>query len=1702
MFRKEINIRKIIATCLIFCFVLTNSFTLFSNIALAETNELGQQYTENNSNNVEYEARFIKGEEEQGYEIEESIDEQNLAIKINLETKKEGYLKNSKILIESENGLSFEMPEENQEKYKINGNTIELTNIAVGEKTEIVIPVKYKERKDIENLNKKINVKLIGTYVNKSGNEKNIYENIVLRLKWNTNTEFNLNGTLKKYIPYKSETKSGVIIQTSVKSEIPVDNAFVNKEQIEIDAIKVDGYELEKVYVTTKTENKEEKWNYNEETGKINIQIERTSETIKSEEFLITYIFIGEKEIDLPFKINSKMNGSICMFGTDEIAETEKEVEYEINEKIGNIVTLETNAVESIKIGNLLTNKISKEKIYKTNYEVELLTDISSNNLAEGIIIKDAGEEFESEDGRFECNSSYYKSIKISKQNFEKILGADGSIEILNNNKELIARIDKTAQLDESENYIINLENQENKISIKTTKPMSEGILLITVEKEITDSEYSLEQIKTFSNLNLKYIENIIYDENIEDTVSNVETKINLEKPVTKAEIEISNKTLSTITENKDVKLTIALNNTNEDIDLYKNPNFSIIFPEYIENVEITNIAIANSEETFKINSNNLHINEDGKVELNISLEGTQEKYNSNSIVNGTNIIINANIKLNIYTPSKQEKIVLKYNNENATSYAKEENEIGYAETNIEYKAPVGVVSINKISNYDEVGSSILSVEQGKVTDKIEIFDEAKIATMDILVMNNKENKCDDIKILGRIPFKGNKDVKTGEDLGTTVDTNMIDRISEDNANKVKATIYYSENGNATQELEKTENGWKRDVTDFSKIKSYLIVLENYEMNPGDILKYTYQYRIPENLEHNNNIYGSFETIYNNISDIATKIEISTPDIVGLTTGVGPQMNVKTTTNVTEKVKEYEKIKYEITVENTGSEITENVVVNTKVPTGATLAVHTTQNTLQESKGWSLRENREIKTILGKINPGEIKKIEFFVQVNKLPTIEEYYSNTDGFTKNDDGTYSINIEYTDENGETKYKDEKISELPEIKLICESKVTADELAKEIKTEDTGIIVEKSKLVAEETISSEEAIAKVGETIESNIQIKNNSNETMKNVIVTKVLPKELNYAESYIRGYEKDGITIKKINTTNYDAESKTITWKVDEIKPGQTAIVIGKFVVGEMKDKVYKDTISTISNVQVNGENYQAGQVDLIIGRPNLVIEQTSNKTNQYVKVGDEIEYIFKITNTGSVRANNVVFTDKLPNEVKINKLVYTVDGIEVSKVVAQNEDATVYTSILPNNELEVKIRAQIEDINSKQKTIENEAEVKATTIDKITSNKLSNIIEKTGNIIENKENQAILNNNMNNEEVNNNDNNNNDSKTIQEVKTKYEIKGNVWLDQNKNGSRDTGEQKISGIEVKLSNPITGEEIEKTVTSLDGEYKFTNLENGAYIVMFYYDSSKYALTNYKKQGIEENKNSDVISAIEKNRNIATTDIITIQNGSMSNIDMGLIEATKFDLSLNKSITKVTVQTSDETKAYDFNYTDLAKVDINGKYLSGAKVLVEYTFTIKNEGELEGYAKKIVDYLPKELEFSTELNKNWYKGNDENLYTDELSETAISAGESKEIKLILTKNMTETNTGITNNQAEIAESYNKAGISDYDSEPNNKNQKEDDISSADLIIGVKTGESLIYISTLIGIIILGIIAVIAIQRTKIILKLKTKFGKEE
>ena len=330
-------------------------------------------------------------------------------------------------------------------------------------------------------------------------------------------------------------------------------------------------------------------------------------------------------------------------------------------------------------------------------------------------------------------------------------------------------------------------------------------------------------------------------------------------------------------------------------------------------------------------------------------------------------------------------------------------------------------------------------------------------------------------------------------------------------------------------------------------------------------------------------------------------------------------------------------------------------------------------------------------------------------------------------------------------------------------------------------------------------------------------------------------------------------------------------------------------------------------------------------------------------------------------------------------------------------------------------------------------------------------------------------------------------------------IAGVAWLDSNNNGVKDSGESLLADIKVKLLNTETNEIVKDNngnemtaTTNSEGIYVLNNVVNGKYIALFEYDTTKYGLTTYQVSGASENVNSNaVMNTVSVNHNtteVASTDILTVNNTDISNINIGLIELKNFDLKLEKHIQKVLIQNASGSTVRQYDNVDMAKVELDAKKINGSTVLIEYNITVSNVGEVDGYVKKVVDYMPSDLKFSSELNKDWYQTNGQ-LYNASLANTKISAGQSKTITLTLTKSMTENNTGLTMNVAEIAEDYNELGIKDSNSTPGNKAEGENDMSSAEVLISIRTG-GILYISMAIIVLAIGsVTAFIIIKKRK-------------
>ena len=330
---------------------------------------------------------------------------------------------------------------------------------------------------------------------------------------------------------------------------------------------------------------------------------------------------------------------------------------------------------------------------------------------------------------------------------------------------------------------------------------------------------------------------------------------------------------------------------------------------------------------------------------------------------------------------------------------------------------------------------------------------------------------------------------------------------------------------------------------------------------------------------------------------------------------------------------------------------------------------------------------------------------------------------------------------------------------------------------------------------------------------------------------------------------------------------------------------------------------------------------------------------------------------------------------------------------------------------------------------------------------------------------------NSNDDNNNSNNNGNNGENNGNIANGSQMISGVAWYDENGDGKKDSGEKTLSGITVKLLNVNTNQYVKtssgddlQTTTNENGAYVLDNIASGKYVVVFDYDKNQYSLTKYKVDGAGESVNSNTrlneLTIGDSKQEVASTDIINIDQENISDINIGLIQLKNFDLKLDKLVNKIMVQNSAGTTVKEYNNTTTAKIELDAKQIKGSTIIVEYNIVVTNVGEVAGYARNIADYMPSDLNFSSEMNKDWYK-KDNTLYTTSIGNDVINPGESKTVTLTLTKTMGEDNV-VARNSAEIYEAYNDLGLKDSNSTPGNKANGENDMGSADVIVSIRTG----------------------------------------
>ena len=1539
-------------------------------------------------------------------------------LNLQISVKNEGYF-NGKITLENSN---FKL-KNSQSEYvnKVEENKISLNQINAGTVAQIDVEIEQikDDNLDINLLDRTSTVKLTGIYRDSTEKDINIEASREIKLEYSeTNDENNIENGMEvitnKITTFNGEEKR--IVQVSMNLGLK-DNNYPIKE---IDTnVTIAGEEPE---VVTKA-NLNTMTSFNSEYKDGNLQMVLTNEPNEENKILwkkqgnenIILTLVYDKDVDLN-GVKLPVEETVKLYNDKEIT-VSNTIELNNEEKDNLVQVSVTNTEDTIYKGKLNAN-LDRSFETKTNVAVNL------SNAEDYISIKENASNYNLSNGNTVRANVVYNKTVIEKSAFDKILGQDGTIQILNEQGVILANINSETEVDENGNIVVDYAGKEpTAIEIKTSKPVAEGNIVFTHTKTIKPSN-----IDIISNAT-EIVSGISIDHGT-GIVSEQESKIAMQDSKTEASLEVNKDTLSTVVDNN-VEIRALLKSNQEQYNLYENPVIRFDLPESVENITVNSIDLVYETELKVTN----YITQ-GRTIL-VQLEGAQTAYKEQG-VEGALLVLNITATVNRKSATQDSSILMTYQNK---------QEIGTAESAIKIVAPTDMTLVQSINDLgvDTIGRE----EQTQVS--LQRGTDSKNLTTGIEVINNNENTVENVKVLGNFPTRNTEN---------NIDNNVIQGINVTGVEGAK--VYYSENENATDDLQDGNNGWQESITDGTQVKKYLIEIPQMETQSS--MQANYVTSVPASLEYNQEAsQGYLVTYQNSLTKASNQMKATT---IKMETGVGPILETKLTASVggsdDTTVKNGEVIKYKIEVSNVGSEDIANVTVKGNVPEGTTLVEPEDKYEYTGASYYKELDSRTYEDKIDTLKVGEIATREYEVRVNSGVAEGTKLVNTSEIQYGDVTKTSEENTLTTTNGNIRVSVKRVTDRS-INLYETGTVQYFAIIENISNEPQEDIKVKTNL--------QDGLEVTRLNLTTNMEKANESNN------------KTYGEEESTINVGEPVEITEEELtqNNSNSNSQTEQIEYS-DEIN-------IGSLEPGENKVLGYDLKINKVDNmdrinfyVTANDQNeeYRSNVATDEIRQAEIGLSMTATPENNYVKSGDTIVYTINVKNNGTEAIESLVLKDDIPSSLTVNKV--QVGGQEVADLKGRN-NIEISIDLSAGNEMIITIETVVNysEGRTEAEPITNVAHVDLLGETIATTPEITHIIEanenaQTGTTGEPNEDNNVGNNNIAN------------GNGI--------ITGVAWFDENANGQKDNGEQLMSGVKVHLYNTETnnlvtkenGDVLEET-TNENGVYALDHIGKGKYIAIFEYDAT-YTLTKYKAEGVSENNNSDVmmneLTIDGTKQNVASTDIIEINNTNASDINIGLIQLQNFDLQLEKFVNRIVIQDSSGSTVREYGDETLARAELDAKRVNGATVVIEYKIRVSNVGEVDGYVRSIVDYMPNDLKFSSELNKDWYQTS-EGLYNTSLANDKIAPGESKEVTLTLTKDMTENNLGLINNTAEIEEAYNELGLADSNSTPGNRVNGENDYGSADLILGVRTGGG-IYIGITVAIVaLLGIVGFIIIRK---------------
>ena len=1442
--------------------------------------------------------------------------------------------------------------------------------------------------------------------------------------------------SIEKYIQYSKENYKGAVIQTNIgitettgrEEHLPVSTMKLNINVPSISGVLPERISVIKAntVLTNGTENYSVNQNYNKDTGLLVVSYENSNNYSEykentKDEFEIIYIYpesayadnYEQKAITQEINIEAEYkvhNKSLYSHARKIISET---ISSDVNIDVANY---DIKNVTEIYKGYMYANE-KFGNTYKTDYKLVEELSILNKDLIDNLTIKLDQSSYKDIDSKeIKANSVAYKSSKISSANFYKLFGIDGYMDFYVGDTKYASI--KYSEEDENGNrnyetvyYTVQKDNIE---AGKIEYSLNTKVVTIKTSKPTGEGIITLENEKQILSQS-KYEKSVTDLNEIKESRNLNANKIenlNEEQKV----IEITNRNIIGSISLKEPTHQISLNLSNNKLSTLTTNNITATIKINDTNSSCKLINGGNIELTLPANIANANIiSAKSLYENGISIKRAK-------IENGKVILeiagqqtsydtLNISGGVNIVLDLEVD-IADDVSTHNETITAKYND--GVSSKQIEIVSKPGVLMETIIKNETKNTEAIKIINANKIIET-SINDVKQIQNIELNIVNNYDIEISNVQFIGNLSYS--------------------DEITKSTYNLMLEKAITATNGNVLYSND--ANTWNENYT--AQSKYFKIVVDNNKLSKGDSVKAVLKLSIPANLNYNEASYLKYAFTYT----LAEKEE-STSSVIGFVTEKSdtqnvidetkPVLEVSTKTiagneqiNSGDEVNEGQSLKTIVTLKNNSARVN-TYTVNTTINNAVYYEKYVTG---QEYNITGSDETRYHET-----EPGDVER-STTITIPAGSTIQYSYQ------------YVVSKGVTNVNNNIK--------------ILENNNNVFE-----KNINNNVKEAKMKITLEYAYNEEKEVFK---TLDVIYKVKNYTDKDMKNIELQSINSDELTAINSEC--YENAS----NMSISYDDSDKNKLSIKINELKADETIEFVITYSVS-LDLNITQANVFVYATCNYKGNTYISNifEKNAYQSKTDLMMNVTNNLNSENIKVGDNIIFTTHITNNGSVNleSTNIYFNASNGIEltgVYIVKKDGTRENIDIST--GESNYKIINININKNDDITIVYNAKVRYIDDEN------VKISFSLYDKY-----NNKIEKTVNLrgIVEKESDT-LNSPDDPENPNNPSNQDNSSNTPNSpIKNTYSISGLAWLDGNKDGKRDENEQLLSGIKVYLVNTKTG----KFVTNIDGkeitvltgengEYKFEGISNDSYLVIFEFDTNKYKVTRYQLQNTDTKLNSDAIMnkiRIDENEKVVgITNAIDVKS-DLNNIDIGLIENAKFDLSIEKQISKIEVINAQGTKTTEYDNINFAKVDLVAKYMNNTSVIVTYKFIIRNNGDVAGYVESLKDIMPKGLEFSSEFNKDWYKGEDGALYTTALNKNAIEPGESSEIELILTKETTEESTGTFTNNAELEKISNIEAVEEA-KEDNNK-------SSADLVISIKTGSIFLYIG-----ITLGSIAIVAV-----------------